>query len=50
MLLMLLKHMSNFMPIGFYFLFDLETYFLGILLDYKNLKFKHLIDDIVIDL
>ena len=42
--------MSNFMLIGFYLLFDLKTYFLCIILDYKNSKFKHLIDNIVIDL
>ena len=33
-----LTHMSNFMLIGYYLLFDL-TYFLCIILDYKNLKF-----------
>ena len=31
-------------------LFNLLTYFLCIILDYKNLKFKYLIDDLVIDL
>ena len=40
--------MSNFVLIGYYLLFDLFTYFLCIILDYKNLKFKHLIDDIII--
>ena len=42
--------MSNFMSIGCYLLFDPLTYFLRIILAYKNLKFKHLIDDIVNDL
>ena len=40
--------MSNFVLIGYYLLFDLFTYFLCIILDYKILKFKHLIDDIII--
>ena len=38
------------MPIGCYLLYDLHTYFLCIILDYKNLQFKKLINDIVIDL
>ena len=38
------------MPIKFYLLFDPLNYFLCIILDYKYLKFKNLIDDIVIDL
>ena len=38
------------MPIGCYLLYDLHTYFLCIILDYKNLPFKKLINDIVIDL
>ena len=42
--------MLNFMPIKFYLLFDPLNYFLCIILDYKYLKFKNLIDDIVIDL
>ena len=41
--------MSNFVLIKYYLLFKLETYFLYIILDYKNLKFKHLINNITID-
>ena len=33
-----------------FLLYNLYTYFLCIILDYKNLKFKHLIDDIAIKL
>ena len=44
--------MLNFMLIRYYLLFDPQTYFIYIyiyiILDYKNLKFKHLIDDIII--
>ena len=43
------NQMSNFMSIGCYLLFDPLTYFLLIILEYKNLKVKHLIDDIVKD-
>ena len=42
--------MSNFMSIGCYLLLDPLIYFLCIILNYKNLKFKHLIDNMVIDL
>ena len=42
--------MSNVLSIECYLLFDPWTYFLCIILDYKNSKFKHLIDDITIDL
>ena len=45
-----LNTQSNCMPIGCYLLYDLHTYFLCIILDYKNLQFKKLINDIVIDL
>jgi len=45
-----LKHVSNSMPIGYYLLFDPYIYFLCIILNYKNSKFKHLIDNITIDL
>ena len=45
-----LEHVSNFTLIGYYLLFDLENYILCIILDYKNLKFKHLIDDIALDI
>ena len=41
--------MSNFVLFKYYLLFKLETYFPYIILDYKNLKFKLLIDDITID-
>ena len=47
---MFLKYMLSFISIGCYLLFDLYTYFLYIILDYKNSKFKYLIDDIAIDL
>ena len=46
---MLLTHMSNLVTIRCYLLFDQYAYFLCILLDYKKLKFKHLVDDITID-
>ena len=36
------------MWIGCYLLFHAETYFLCIILNYKNLKFKYLIDNIYI--
>ena len=38
------------MSIRCYLLLDSWTYFLCIILDYKNSKFKYLIDNIVIDL
>ena len=38
--------MSSFMSIGYYLLFDLLTYFLRIILYYKDSKIKHLIDDV----
>ena len=47
---MFLTHMLNFVSIGCYLLFDALTYFLYIILYYKNLKFKYLIDNIAIDL
>ena len=40
----------NFVLIKFYLPFDPLNYFLYIILDYKYLKFKHLIDDILINL
>ena len=49
MFFMFLIHMSNFMSIICNLLFNLWTYFLCIILDYKNLKFKILIDNITID-
>ena len=42
--------MSNFISIGYYLLFDLQTYFLYIILDYKKLKFKYLIVDVTINI
>ena len=45
-----LTRKPNFVPIGCYLLFNPETYLLCIILKYINLKFKHLINDIVIDL
>ena len=47
--LMFLTCISNFMSIRCYLLFNPQNYFLCLILDYKNLKFKYLIDDIVID-
>ena len=47
---MFLTHMSNFVQIGYYLLYDLQMYFSCIILYYKNLLLKQLIDDIVIDL
>ena len=41
--------MSNSVQIKYNLLFDQQTYFLCITLDQKNLKFKYLIDDIIID-
>ena len=46
MFFMFLKHMSSFISIECYLLFDSLTFFLRIILDYKNSKIKHLIDDI----
>ena len=46
----LLIHMSNFMSIKYYLLYDLQAYILGIILNYKNLQFKKFIYDIAIDL
>ena len=45
---MFLTLRSNFILIRYYLLFDPQTYFIYIILDYKNLKFKHLIDDDII--
>ena len=42
--------MSNFMSIGYYYYSIHKLIFLCKILNYKNLKFKYLIDDIVIDL
>ena len=40
---------SNFVSIKCYLLFNPKTNFLYIILNYKNFKFKHLIDDLTID-
>ena len=45
MFFMLLMHTSNFILIKYY----LQDYILCIILNYKNLQFKQLIDDIAID-
>ena len=44
-----LIHMSNFVSIGYYLLYDLCTYILCIILKYKNLQFKQYIDNISVD-
>jgi len=53
-LFIFLKYMSNFISIVCYLLlihkFLFLLFFLCIILDYKNSKFKDLIDDIVINL
>ena len=41
--------MSNFVPIGYYLLYNLYDYIFCIILNYKNLQFKKFIDDIAID-
>ena len=43
-------HFKFHATIECYLLFDPWTYFLCVILDYNNLKFKYLIDDITIDL
>ena len=50
LILYILNMYVKFQPIGCYLLFNPKTYFLCIILDYKNLEFKHLINDIAIDL
>ena len=50
MIYMFLTLISNFVSIKCYLLFSSKTYFLYIILNYKNLKFKFLIDDLIIDL
>ena len=49
-LYLLLTGMSNFMLIWCYLLFDSQTYFSIIIFYYKILEFKHLVDDVAIDL
>ena len=50
MFFIFLTHMSNFVIIGYYLLNDAQTYFSYIILSYKNLLFKQLIDGTIIDL
>ena len=50
MIFTLLKHKSNFVPIEYYLLYNLQDYILCIILNYKNLQFKQFIDDIAINL
>ena len=45
-----LIHMSNFVLIEYYLLYDLQVYILCIILNYKNLQLKKFIDNIAIDL
>ena len=49
MFFMLLIHTSNFVLIRYYLLYNLYDYILCIILNYKNLQFKQIIDDIAID-
>ena len=50
MFFIFLMHMSTFVSIGCYLLYDLQVYILCTILNYKNLQFKQFIDDITIDL
>ena len=45
-----LIHMPYFATIRYYLLYNLQDYILCIILNYKNLKFKQFIDDIVVNL
>ena len=49
MFFMLLINMPNFLSIENYLLCDLKVYILCITLNYKNLQFKKIIDDITIN-
>ena len=49
-LINLLIHMSNFVSIRYYLPYDLYSYILHIILNYKKLQFKQFINDIAIDL
>ena len=46
---MFLTHILNSIQIRYVINYSINTLFLCINLDHKNLKFKHLIDDITID-
>ena len=50
MFFMFLKHISKFMPIVDAIYYSIQTYFLCIIVDNKNLKFKDLNDDVAIDI
>ena len=50
MFFMFLTHMLNFMPIRDYLVYDSSTYFLCIILYFKNLQFKQLTDNKVTNL
>ena len=50
MFFLFLTHMSNFVSIRYYLLYDLLSYILCIILNYKKLQFKQFIDDITIDI
>ena len=43
-------HMLNLVQIWYYLLYDSSTYFLYIILNFKNLQFKQFINEIIIDL
>ena len=43
MFFMLLMHMSIFVSIGYHLLYNLQSYILYIILNYKNLQFKNLL-------
>ena len=49
MLFIFLIHMSNFVSIRYYLLYNLYDNMLCTILHYKNLQFKQHIDDKVID-
>ena len=50
MFFIFLAHMPGFVIIRYYLLYDAENYFLYIILKYKNLRVKQLIDGIIVDL
>ena len=46
----LLIHMSSFISVRYYLLYDLQAYILCVILNYKNLQFKQFIDNTAINL
>ena len=46
----LFMHVLNYVSIKYYLLYDLLSYILCKILNYKNLQFKQFINDIAIDL